>query len=470
MHDSLLDRSNSYKEKDAVVNDSKHIFLTSALVIVFAQAGLALGEPIQGTIPENVFQLPSNIPTEYQDIITKAFPGYKILNPSEVFLDRNVMGPELYNKVKESPGLIVGNFNNDSIADFVVLIRNSTAKKGSWSPEGKFVDRNNNEKYDVYDVNLAVCYGLGGGKFDCTLNPQIFGEIYLPADFALDKTGTEKYVCTSLELHVQAGGMHRYRDDFGKDHGDNDYMSASHMDSNGISHLSVTKFQENLAYDFISKIAYLRCTELPEDVSIPEATSQSSTAIPAEYQAAISKVFPDYQILRPSEISLNKKEMGAELYNKVKASPGLIRGKFNDDNIEDFAALIRNLTKKSYVQTLQGEVTGEFYEAHLAVCYGLGGGKFDCTKIPRAFDEVGLSTDWVLNKTGPGKYFCSSLKEIDLSNDREPFDGEYGEKHNVKLTVKTDVIGYFRTSYAWAGTKYIYQSEDTFLKCIESSD
>ena len=96
--------------------------------------------------------------------------------------------------------------------------------------------------------------------------------------------------------------------------------------------------------------------------------------------------------------------MGVMLYNKVKASPSLIVGKFNNDNIEDFAALIRNPTKKIYVQTLQGEVIDEPYEAHLAVCYGLGGGKFDCTKIPKAFDEVGLSTDMALNKTGPGKY------------------------------------------------------------------
>ena len=134
------------------MNEPKNIFSASVLLIFLVQTGLAWSN----SLSEKAFKSPSNIPPEYQAAISKTYPGYQILNPSEVFLDRGVMGPELYDKVKESPGLIVGNFNNDSIDDFVVLVRNSVTKKDSWSPKGKFVDKNNNEKYDVYDVNLAV--------------------------------------------------------------------------------------------------------------------------------------------------------------------------------------------------------------------------------------------------------------------------------------------------------------------------
>ena len=159
---------------------------------------------------------------------------------------------------------------------------------------------------------------------------------------------------------------------------------------------------------------------------------------------------------------LDKNEMGAKLYNKVKASPGLIVGKFNDDNIDDFAALTRNTTKKTYVRTLQGEVLEEYYEAHLVVCYGLGGGKFDCTIIPGAFDSVGQTTDLALNKTGPGKYSCNILRKLDLHMNRKAsnnqYDVNYGEKNDININVKTDVIGLIMTTKSWVLDKYIYQS------------
>jgi hypothetical protein len=456
------------------MNVTKNIFLLSVLAVLCTQASLTWGGPM----PETATQSPSNISVEYQDAISKAYPGYQILSPSEIVLNKEALGTELYNKLKANPGVIVGKFNNDNIEDFVAVVRSSATKAYSWSPHGQFIDKNNIEKYDVYAVNLAVCYGLGSGKFNCKLipgaygetKPGTFGEVYLPTDFAHHKTGAVQYICTSVELSVKAGGMHQYRDDFGKDYSNNDDMGIPIiMHNKGSNFLTITKFQENLQYELISKFEYLKCTGLSEkSVLIPEATTKLPNAIPAEYQAAISKSFPGNQILRPSEILLNKKEMGTKLFNRVKASPSLIVGKFNNDNIEDFAALIRNTTKKSYVQTLEGEVIDESYEAHLAVCYGLGGGKFDCTKIPRAFAGAGLSTDWVLNKTGPSKYFCSSLKEVDLSSNQG--DDDYSEKQNVKLAVKTDVINYFKSSTVWADAKYIYQSEDAFLKCIESSE
>ena len=192
-------------------------------------------------------------------------------------------------------------------------------------------------------------------------------------------------------------------------------------------------------YDLRSDLGFLRCTGFSDDGPIPEAVSKFPSAIPSEYQDAISKALPGSRILSPSEILLDKEEMGPELYNQVKASPGLIVGKFNDDNIEDFAALVRDSTKKTYTRSLQGEVVEEFYEAHLVVCYGLGGGEFDCTKIPGVFDSVGRSTDWALNKIGPGKYFCHTLQKIDLRKHRESYehDSDYGEKNDVNITVNS---------------------------------
>jgi len=213
--------------------------LLCALAALCTQTGLAWGGPT----PEATSKLPSAIPPEYQDAISKAFPGYQILNPSEISLDKEGMGPELYNQVKASPGLIVGKFNDDNIEDFVALIRSSTTKTYSWSPHGKFIDKNNIEKYDVYAVNLAVCYGLGDGKFDCTKQPRtfgevipgIFGEVFLPSDLAHNKTGLGKYVCTSLKLNLQEQSS-QYRDQYreyleqdGKHHVEMDNMGSISM-------------------------------------------------------------------------------------------------------------------------------------------------------------------------------------------------------------------------------------------------
>ena len=49
---------------------------------------------------------------EYQDAISKAFPGFRILAPSEINLDKD-LDPKIYNKVKDRPELIVGRFNSD---------------------------------------------------------------------------------------------------------------------------------------------------------------------------------------------------------------------------------------------------------------------------------------------------------------------------------------------------------------------
>ena len=208
----------------------------------------------------------------------------------------------------------------------------------------------------------------------------------------------------------------------------------------------------------------------------PEAAFKLPTNLPSEYQSAISKAFPGYQILSPSEIFLDKEEIGDELYNKVKGSPGLIVGNFNGDNIQDFAALIRNLVKQTNIGTMGGKIISRyhFYGGHLVVCYGLGGGKFDCKILPGIVDEVHLPFNFALNKTGPGKYSCYTLRKLDLRRNRKAsidrYDVNYGEKHDININVKTDVIGLIMTTKSWVIDKYIYQSKSTFLNCDQSSD
>jgi hypothetical protein len=469
---------------ESAMNISKRFGLAFSLAIWSFQACVVWSDPM----PNGVSQSQSNIPAEFQNAISNAFPGYQILNPSEVFLDKDKTESSLYNALKNSPSLITGKFNDDTIEDFVALIRSTTTMTKSWAPHGELVDKNNLETYAVYAVNLAICYGLGNGKFNCQLKPKsygqtspgIFGEIYLPTGSVTSQASALKYVCTSMGLQLQAGGGHTYKDDFGKNHGDYDEMRTEiDTNGNGSSRLSVTKFQENLRYELTSQRYYLRCTGVLGAVPLPGATSNLLNPIPIGYQDVISNFFPDHRILTPHEIVLNKNEIGPKLYDKMKTSPSLIVGKFNDDKIEDFAALTRNIEKKYYQLTPQGEVVEELYWAHLVACFGLGGGKYNCLVVPGAFRRVGLSTDWALNITGPGIYHCTSTKKLDLSHGLEPVIADSGDKRDerherherhVTLVVKTDVINLIKTSYSGSVDHYVYQSKDSLLKCEESYD
>jgi hypothetical protein len=169
--------------------------------------------------------------------------------------------------------------------------------------------------------------------------------------------------------------------------------------------------------------------------SLSDAASKLQLNLPPEYQIAISKAFPGYRILLPSEIILDKEEMGDELYNKVKDSPSLIVGKFNDDNIEDFAALIRNSISHTNIGTMEGKVISkyDFYGGHLVVCYGLDVGQFDCKKLPGIIDEVSLPFNFALNKSDPGKYLCNTLRKLDLRKEPNSFFDAYDVNYGVKM-------------------------------------
>jgi len=100
---------------------------------------------------------------EYQDAISKAFPGFQILGPSEIKLDKDrIEDPKIYDQVKDRPGLVVGRFNSDKLADFAALIRGSRLIH---IPENR-ADMVWAEDY--YEGYLVVCLGRAQGGYECT--------------------------------------------------------------------------------------------------------------------------------------------------------------------------------------------------------------------------------------------------------------------------------------------------------------
>lgn len=77
-----------------------------------------------------------------------------------------------------------------------------------------------------------------------------------------------------------------------------------------------------------------------------------------DYQNEIDKQFPGF-------IALKKSEFNPEFIKSD--NPGLITGKFNPDQIQDFAAIVRENTKKRYEA---GENSYDYYDGKVVSCLG----------------------------------------------------------------------------------------------------
>jgi hypothetical protein len=128
---------------------------------------------------------------DYQDAVSKAFPGFQILGSSEIKLDKD-LDPKIYNKVKDRPGLIVGQFNSDQLMDFAALIRGS---KLIHIPEDK-VNRVRAEDY--YEGYLVVCLGRLQAGHECAKLETDPLRLHLPYDGFLEKFSSGTAACTSL--------------------------------------------------------------------------------------------------------------------------------------------------------------------------------------------------------------------------------------------------------------------------------
>lgn len=122
----------------------------------------------------------------YDDAVSAAFPGFHILERSEIALREDQTARELYARVKDRPGLTVGDFNADGRLDFAALIRGETKKR---------------DQFEYYDGYLIACYGLAGGKFDCVAMTPRPRQIHLPFEFFVATVAPGEYTCFGSRTH-----------------------------------------------------------------------------------------------------------------------------------------------------------------------------------------------------------------------------------------------------------------------------
>ena len=122
-------------------------------------------------------KLPSNIPAEYQDAISKVLPGYEILRNEDMLQDESWLSKFLSpdeiakRKKRESLGLIVGRFNNDRFLDFAAWVVNRSIK------QTRPVMPKSYPWEEHFAARLVVCLGTSTPRtYQCEILPTIFGD------------------------------------------------------------------------------------------------------------------------------------------------------------------------------------------------------------------------------------------------------------------------------------------------------
>ncbi|MEW6331714.1 MAG: hypothetical protein AB1560_09665 [Pseudomonadota bacterium] len=164
------------------------------------------------------------------------------------------------------------------------------------------------------------------------------------------------------------------------------------------------------------------------------------TASPAPadlFQDQIGKSFPGFVIMHPAEFD-------SDVRDNLESNPAFLVGYFNQDDFEDFAALIRTTTARRYVTQ---RLLSDYYEIRLVVCHGMGGKKYRCKEL---LADVTIPPEYrYLTKHPPGKTECRSG------------DGGY-------IQAKTDFIGWASTK-SWATgageTQFFWQPDGSFRRC-----
>lgn len=162
-----------------------------------------------------------------------------------------------------------------------------------------------------------------------------------------------------------------------------------------------------------------------------------STSVYAEsnYQKMIEKSYPGFVILKTTEFK-------SEFIQSKE--PGLIIGKFNDDQLLDFAAMIRAKEKKRYGT---GPTSYEYFDGKIVVCHAEKKSDYKCQLISEA--PISIPQESYLALVKPQKTNC--------------FD-DNGKKKFVN--VKTDAIGWYYPEKG--GSHYFHKKDGTYENCVTS--
>jgi len=163
--------------------------------------------------------------------------------------------------------------------------------------------------------------------------------------------------------------------------------------------------------------------------------SWMSLVVPAqadEYQDAIAKAFPGFRIMSRTEFT-------KEIQKAVKGNPALITGRFNDDELVDFAAIIREDVKR---KTHLGD---EYYRGMFVVCHATNEQRYACQILGQSAIELPFFLYFY--RVEPGKVVCR-----DANNKK------------FEQTIKRNAIGTAEIDRGSISVE-IHQPDGSYLNC-----
>jgi hypothetical protein len=195
-------------------------------------------------------------------------------------------------------------------------------------------------------------------------------------------------------------------------------------------------------------------------------TTSDHEAVPSEYQDAISKVLPGYEILRNEDFLQDENQLENFLspdeiaVRKKRESLGFIVGRFNDDKIPDFAAWAVNRSIKQ--ESPAGMPKSEKFAARLVVCLGTSTpSEYQCEILPTLWDFISLPywADLLLIKSSEihqcddDEYYAEPTYPEGWKGKRP--SGGVGEVPARKLRPSYDAIGQYAIgqNYGWTLTR-----------------
>jgi len=155
-----------------------------------------------------------------------------------------------------------------------------------------------------------------------------------------------------------------------------------------------------------------------------------------EYQDAITKAFPGFKIMSRTEFT-------KEIQKAVKANPALITGRFNDDELIDFAAIIRDGSKR---RTHLGD---EYYRGMYVVCHALDKARYACQILGTR--AISPPHEWYLYLVESGRLNCYD------NNDKK-----------IEQVIKRNAIGTATIEQGLGQVSVvaeIYKPDGSYLRC-----
>ena len=107
---------------------------------------------------------------DYQKAVQMRFPGFSILSKSDFAAET---------QQADTPGLVVGYFNEDRMKDFAALIRTKDEKHGA--------------SHDYFEGKFVVCLGLPKGGYKCQTIRSL--EMILPYETYLSLAPPQRIGC-----------------------------------------------------------------------------------------------------------------------------------------------------------------------------------------------------------------------------------------------------------------------------------